>query len=210
MTQVDEPKTAGTGEGPDVFSSKVAFTPEQQTRVQDLIDGAYKKAYSKATANRAGADEMERLREEVVRLGEHKKNAALLKAIARYNVVDAEEVAELMRPHVSDGDGVMEVAGGNGRSMGVDEYVAEWLSERPHHLRNSGGVGSGSQGARFGDGKSSYDLSDPAAWRNMPREELDRLLKEGINVHGSQGHVFSFKDVKNPFVEARKRRFNKG
>ena len=75
-------------------------------------------------------------------------------------------------------------------------------------MRSSGLAGAGSKSAKFGKPGARHDLSDPNAWRSMPREDLDRLLKEGINIHGSQGQVFGFKDVQNPFKEARKRKFN--
>jgi hypothetical protein len=198
----------------------VEFTPEQQTKVQHLIDDAYKRAFVKAAKNSSTSEEMERLQLEVERLRGNNKTAAMLKAIARHNVVDADEVVELMKGHVRmDDGGKLTVVGevgsavinSSGHPMGFEEYVDHWLSERPHHLRTGGGLGSGSQGARFGgEGKRHYNLSDPATWRNMPREDLDRLLKEGVNVQGAGGQVFRFRDVKNPFHEARKRKFNSG
>ena len=54
------------------------------------------------------------------------------------------------------------------------------------------------------------NTEDPEAWRKMPREDLDRHLEGGITVNGSAGQVYRFKDIKNPFIEARKRRFKQG
>ncbi len=215
MAIVDEHKTVQmTGDGPKAEFSKVSFSPDQQARVQELIDDTYKKAYSKAMKGSVSQGEAERLMNELGSLREDRKSANLLRAISRHNVVDAGEVAELLRPSVGVDDSgtlvAMDVSlnGGTNRgvTMGIDEYVDQWLSERPHHLRSSGSVGSGSRGAMFGRSRQSYNLSDPAVWRSMPREDLDRLLNEGVNVKGVSGQVFKFKDVKNPFLEAKKRK----
>lgn len=220
MQQVDELKTVESGDGPkngfESESSKVMFLPEQQAKVQELIDEAYKKAYAKAQ-RRNPSEEVEKLKGEVEKLKHERKTAALLRAVSKHSVVDAEEVVELLKDRVRvDDSGNLSVVGSTGASridhtglpMSVEEYVGSWLSERPHHLRAPGGAGSGSSGSRFSVNASlRYDLSDPAAWRNMPREELDRLLKEGISVQGSTGQSYKFRDVKNPFLEARKRKF---
>lgn len=225
MAQVDELKTVSGGDGPvtdghGAGSSKVEFTEEQQTKVQQLIDEAYKRAFVKASKHSSVPEEIERLHHEVERLRGDKKAAAVLRAISRYNVVDTEEVAELMKGRVRMGeDGNLTVVGdtgsqrinSSGHPMGFEEYLEQWLGERPHHLRTGAGSGGGSQGAKFGgESRRSYNLADPSTWRNMPREDLEKLLKEGVNVHGAGGQVFKFKDVKNPFHEARKRKFNSG
>lgn len=221
MPKVDELKTVEKGDGLntgfEVENSKVLFHPEQQAKVQELIDEAYKKAYAKAMKARTSSDEVEKLKGEVESLKHEKKTAALLRAISRHNVVDAGEVAELIKDRVRvDDNGNMTVMGDTGAArinhtglpMSVDEFVASWLGERPHHLRHTGSAGAGSQGAKFGMGSMGrYNLSDPAIWRNMPREDLDKFLKEGINVQGSAGQTYKFRDVKNPFLEARRRKF---
>lgn len=221
MNQVDELKTGTAGGGPNSGEpehQKVTFLPDQQAKVQELIDEAYRKAWQKAKGARPGGEEMERLKSEVERLKEEKKNAVLLRALSRHNVIDAEEVAELLRGRVrEDSEGNFVVAGETGAAritsagvpMSVEDYVEAWLSERPHHLRAAGGPGAGSRGARFGasPGHLRHNYSDPSSWREMPREELDRLLKEGINIQGSAGQIYRFKDVKNPFLEARRRKF---
>lgn len=221
MQQVDELKTATRGDGPGENgseSSKVSFQPEQQAKVQQLIDEAYRKAYSKANKLGASSEEVDSLRTEVERLRQEKKAAHVLRAVARHNVVDAEEVAELLKGRIRmDDSGGVSIVGETGSAlinstgvpMSVEEYVAHWLSERPHHLRASTSAGAGSQSLRFGSGRSRHDLSDPTAWRSMPREDLDGILKEGINIHGSAGQVYRFRDVRNPFVEAKKRKFQK-
>ena len=107
MNQVDELKT-GVGDGPigaEAEHSKVMFQPEQQAKVQELIDEAYRKAYVKASKGRSSSEEVERLKGEVERLKEDKKMAVLLKSIARHSVVDAEEVAELVDLSVGHGEG---------------------------------------------------------------------------------------------------------
>ncbi len=132
-------------------------------------------------------------------------------------MVDAEEVAELLKANIRlDDSGDVSVVGesgsrrisNSGAPMGVEEFVGHWLSERPHHLRSAAGTGAGSRPAKFGgEPLRNHNLTDPASWRSMPREDFDRLLKEGVNVQGAGGQTFRFRDVKNPFLEARKRKF---
>lgn len=211
---VDELKTGNIENRID--DGKVSFLPEQQARVQELIDEAYRKAYAKAQRAVSGGADVEKLKAEVERLKDERKTAALLRAISRHNVVDADEVTELLRNRIrTDDDGSLKLVGdsgatrvnGVGQPLGIEEFVDSWLGERPHHLRPSASAGSGSMGARFAGSRTRYDLSDPTAWRTMPREELDRLLKEGVDVQGAAGQNYRFRDVKNPFLEARKRKF---
>lgn len=212
----DEIRSAERGDGPNgvLEAQKVSFLPEQQAKVQELIDEAYRKAYAKAQRSRGGSEEVERLKGEVDRLREEMKTSALLKSISRHNVVDAEEVAELLKGRIkADEDGRLKVLGetgaprvnSSGLPLTVDEFVSEWLGSRPHHLRTSGTSGAGSHAARF-NAAGRHNLADPAAWRSMPREELEGLLREGVSVQGSAGQTYSFRDVKNPFREARRRR----
>lgn len=190
------------------------FSLEQQSKVQSLIDDAYKRAYSKALRGASDNDEVKRLKGEVEGLKVERKNSALLKSVARHNVVDPEEVSELLSSRVNfddNGNLVAESMSGAGGRVNVDEFVQSWLSERPHHLRSSSNVGSGSVG-RSGAGLTGsptkrYNLTDPESWRNMPREDFDRLMKEGVNIGGSGGKNLSFKNVANPFHEARQRKF---
>lgn len=220
MTENAGAKSMSHGDGPratEAETPKLTFTAEQQAKVQELIDDAYRKAYSKALKSRGNGEDAEALKLEVEKLKGERKMAALYRAISRFNVVDADEVAKLVSDSVVIGeDGEMRVrgqdgpvhTGGSGRAPGVDEYVAEWLSERPHHLRNGGISGAGSRSSKFAfNSPLRHSLTDPSAWRGMPREDLERLLEEGVNVHGSAGQVYSFKNVKNPFLEARKRRY---
>ena len=210
MNELNGVSGVKTGDGPESTEERVAFSPDQQARVQELIDSAYKRAYSKATGSGVRSDEVKRLEGEIDKFKEYKKNSMIVSAISRHNVVDVSEVAELIAPRLNfdDKGGLGVRDGATGQNVGIEEYVTNWLGERPHHLRSSGRAGAGSMSAKFGSSTSQHDLSDPGAWRSMPREDLDRLLKEGINIHGSGGQVFGFKDVQNPFKEARKRKFN--
>ncbi|MBI5599198.1 MAG: hypothetical protein HY890_05605 [Deltaproteobacteria bacterium] len=218
MQTVDELKTGVTGEGLKMESLKVSFTPEQQAKVDELIDGAYRKAYSRAQKNSAPGGEVESLRKEVESLRGDRKMAEVLRVVARHNVVDPEEVADFISRRVtldSSGRAVVVADGSNGasdgRAAGLEEYVAEWLNSRPHHLRPSSTSGGASTGARFTEGlRPRYNLGDPDVWRRMPREDLDRFLRDGVDVRSSAGQVFRFKDVQNPFLEARRKKFRTG
>lgn len=210
-------KGDGQSGGTESGSERVTFSLDQQAKVQGLIDEAYRKAYSKAQRARTSTDELDRMKSEIEGLKSEKKKLELMKTISRYNVVDAEEIAELLdnKVRMDEAGNIMVVndtgsgrINDSGHPMGVDEYLGEWLSSRPHHLRVNGTTGAGSRGAGFrGSGAARYSLSDPASWQSMPREDLDRFLKEGIDVYGSAGQVYRFRDVRNPFLDARKRKF---
>jgi len=215
---VDELKTAGdvspanTNDGvhKEAVLREVAFNDAQQQKVQSLIDDAYKRAYTKALRGATDSDEMRRLRSEVESLKSERKNSTLLKAVARHNVVDPEEVAELLTGKVKYDDHGSVYAESNGKKVSVDEFVGDWLTDRPHHLRSSPHQGGGSASARkhLTGRNSSYNLSDPETWRNMPREDFDSFMKEGV-VIGGGSKTLSFKNVSNPFHEARKKKFKK-
>ncbi len=208
MSIVDEHKTGYVTE-----SNRVEFNQEQQTRVQELIDETYRKAYVKASKEMVPRKDMESMTSEIGVLKEDQKVASILRALSRHNVVDAGEVSELIRPHmvqVDNGGFAVEEGNNGGGLMAIDEYVDTWLSERPHHLRSSGSIGGGSRGAFYGGRRTRQNLSDPSAWRTMPRDDLDKLLSEGVSVQGLSGQVFKFKDVKNPFLEAKRRKIKNG
>jgi len=217
-SDVKTPENAeAQGSGSTPAHGRVAFTPEQQARVQELIDESYRKAFQKAQRGRGTSEDLEGLRREIEGLKEEKKKLALLKAVSRYNVVDGEEIVKLLEDRVRmDDEGHIVVVNSSGSAkindagypVGMDEFISQWLSERPHHLRSTAAPGAGSRCAGFGHGTTGRpSLADPSAWRAMPREDLDRILREGINIHGSAGQVYRFRDVKNPFLDARKRRF---
>ena len=212
--QVDELKTDGNNgfrEADGAKAAKVTFMPEQQTKVDELIADAYKRAYAKALKSRTSSDEVESLKSENEALRNERKMASIYRAVSRFNVVDAEEVAKLVSDDIRlDEAGIPYAASGGAEArhkVTVEDYIASWLSDRQHHLRTSGARGAGSQGAKFGRNGLRHNTEDPEAWRKMPREDLDRHLEGGITVNGSAGQVYRFKDIKNPFIEARKRRF---
>ena len=206
--------------------AKTEFTSEQQAKVQGLIDDAYKRAYSKAQSN---SPDIDRLKAELATLKADlaKKNArelddSIFKEVAKFDVMDISEVTTLLRGNIRpDEDGTPIVVNADGsprlnlnatptRPMTIAELITDWLKTRPHHLRASGRQGAGSPGARFGgEGGKEYDLSNPEVIRNMPREDLDKALAGGIEVVGSAGQVFRFKQSGNAFTEARKNRFAK-
>lgn len=209
---VDELETAKGVSNSSNAGVESLFNAEQQSKVQGLIDDAYKRAYSKALRGGGVDDEVKRLKGEVEGLKVERKNSLLLKTVARHNVVDPEEVSELIGSHVKFDDNGNLVAGvsDGGSRVTVDEFVQTWLTDRPHHLRSSATRGSGSLGNRgdsIGRGRAKYNLSDPQSWRNMPKEDFDALMKEGVNIGGSGGKNLSFKNISNPFHEARKRKF---
>ncbi|HHD11868.1 MAG TPA: hypothetical protein ENK42_05450 [Deltaproteobacteria bacterium] len=187
----------------ETTEERVEFTPQQQAKVQQLIDDAYRRAFQKAL-KQAAPEEMEELKNELLQLREEKKKADILRTVSRFNVVDPDEVVELLSKDVElDEKGSPRVRGQDG--VALEEYVSLWLSRRPHHLRTTHG-GGGSYGAGPKEPSPHYDLSDPAVWRNMPAEDLHRYLKEGVDIHAG-GRLYRFRDVANPFVEARRRKF---
>ncbi|MFQ5428518.1 MAG: hypothetical protein ACE5EZ_06005 [Thermodesulfobacteriota bacterium] len=205
------------GNASEKASGKVLFNSEQQAKVQELIDDSYRKAFAKAQRTRSSGEDVEGLRREIEGLKEEKKKLALLKAVSKYNVVDGEEIVKLLEEKVRmDDEGNVIVVNSSGSAkindagypVGMDDFLSQWLSERPHHLRSGSGSGAGSHGVGFDHGNTmTRSLGDPSSWQSMPREDLDRYLREGINIHGSAGQVYRFRDVKNPFLDARKRRF---
>jgi len=207
----------GYGNGGENASGKVVFNSEQQAKVQELIDDSYRKAFAKAQKTHSSGEDVAGLRREIEGLKEEKKKLALLKAVSKYNVVDGEEIVKLLGDSVRmDDNGHVVVVNSSGSAkindagypVAMEEYLARWLSDRPHHLRSGSGSGAGSHGVGFDHGNlRTRSLGDPSSWQSMPREDLDRYLREGINVHGSAGQVYRFRDVKNPFLDARKRRF---
>ena len=216
-----EIKTPETGEShgnaAENASGRVIFNSEQQVKVQELIDDSYRKAFAKAQRTRSSGEDVEGLRREIEGLKEEKKKLALLKAVSKYNVVDGEEIVKLLEDRVRmDDEGHVIVVNSSGSAkindaghpVGMEDFLSQWLSDRPHHLRSGSAGGAGSHGVGFNHGNSRTRSSgDPAAWQSMPREDLDRYLREGSNVQGSAGQVYRFRDVKNPFLAARKRRF---
>ncbi|MBI5237777.1 MAG: hypothetical protein HY887_05070 [Deltaproteobacteria bacterium] len=213
--QVDELKTGGNDGFKEADGAKVAFMPEQQAKVDELINDAYKRAYAKALKSRPVSDEVESLKSENEALRNERKMASIYRAVSKFNVVDAEEVAKLVSDDIRlDDAGIPYATSGGAQSqrqkVSVEDYIASWLSNRQHHLRTGGVRGAGSQGAKFGHNGFRHNPEDPEAWRKMPREDLDRRLEGGITVNGSAGQVYRFKDIKNPFIEARKRRFKPG
>ena len=208
---------------------KVVFSPEQQSRVQKLIDEAYAKAYAKAIKTSVAKEEktedkkdttlpdakLKTLESQVSALREEKKGNTLLKAIVRHNVIDAEEISALLKGYVRLNDDnsftVLNELGAerlnaNAAAMTVDELVADWLSKRPHHLRASGTTGAGSSGGRFSGGGSQTPLTADSI-RKMSTEELKGLIAgDGISIAGSAGQTFNFKKTSNPFIEARKKK----
>jgi len=219
--QSSEIKTPETGEShgsvSDNAGGRVLFNSEQQAKVQELIDDSYRKAFAKAQRTRSSGEDVDGLRREIEGLKEEKKKLALLKAVSKYNVVDGEEIVKLLEDRVrmdDEGHAIVVNSSGSakindaGYPVGMDDFLSQWLSDRPHHLRSAGNSGAGSHGVGFDHNSArSRSLGDPSAWKSMPREDLDRYLREGINVQGSAGQVYRFRDVKNPFLDARKRRF---
>lgn len=230
---------------------KITFTPGQQSKIQELIDETYRKAFAKANAAKGGdSEEVVKLKTELDRLkvdatkkgdaasneefkkvlekqqmesdakfkeyetklagmNEDKKRASILSAVSRHNVVDADEVSRLIWNDIRvDEQGTLTVQGESGQPrisksgvpMTVGEFIGEWLTSRPHHVKGSASQGAGSAGAGFhGGAGKNIDLSVPGTFSKLTREEKAKVLAEGIKVQGSAGQVFTFKNVRNPY-----------
>lgn len=240
-------------------AQKVEFSPEQQAKVQELIDGSFSKAYGKAkqefdakltieieklksgNGGQPGAEkkvepnaemkaaldalktrdeqrESERQKEKAEALHEI-KNARITKEIGGFDVHGHDEIANLVASHfdinpetkevfVKGVDGSPKISLQTGEKMTPKEFLASWLKDRPHYQKAAGSQGAGSQGAMFGPGGGQkYNLQDPQSIRNMPKEDFEKLLKEGVNVHLPSGQTMKFREQKNPFLEARRAKF---
>ena len=165
---------------------------------------------------------LDKLKADLAKKDARELDDSIFKEVAKFNVMDISEVTTLLRGNIKpDEDGTPIVVNSDGsprlnlnatptRPMTISEMITDWLKTRPHHLRASGRQGSGSSGAKFGgEGGKEYDLSNPEVIRTMPREELDKAMVGGIEVVGSAGQVFRFKQSGNAFTEARKNRFAK-
>ena len=199
------------------------FTPEQQSKVQELIDAAYTKAFKKAEEKLAAKsrekkpvkqdttlpdEAMSQLKGQVEALRSEKKTNALLKAISKHNVMDAEEIAALTSSAVKlNDDNTISIVNENGlerlnadgRAMTVDEYITGWLTTRPHHIRSGGGQGAGSQSAKFGGDAGGANITTPEDIQNLSDKDFKKLISEGVNVKGSRGQTLHFKEITNPF-----------
>ena len=242
----DEQKTDEQIKAEAEAKAKVEFSPEQQVKVQGVVDAACKRAYAKASqeiarleaeiaALKAGdgkgnvsevvktlTAELDKVKADSAKKSARELEDSIFKEVAKFNVMDISEVTTLLRGNIRpDEDGTPIVVNADGsprlnlnatptRPMTISEMITDWLKTRPHHLRASGRQGSGSSGAKFGgEGGKEYDLSKPGVASSMPREELDKALAGGIEVVGSAGQVFRFKQSGNAFTEARKNRFAK-
>ena len=223
-------KGASSASSVSADAGKIIFSREQQAKVQELIDEAYRKAYVKANEaakkdGGAGKDtslvdeQLKALSSQVQTLRDEKKNNALLRTIGRHNVIDSEEVAAFTARFIRLNDDnsftVINEAGqerlnAHAKPMLVEEFIAEWLMARPHHLRPSGASGAGSMGATFGPGASTATPLTLESIRGMSAEELNKRVAEGISIQGSAGQTFNFKRPANPFIDARKRAQGKG
>lgn len=143
-----------------------------------------------------------------------RKTTSLYAAIGKQDVQDIESIVTLLRNNIDiDEEGKLIVKGDGGPRLNkhgdpikIDEYVEEWLHERPHFLKGSNG-GAGSNGSMGGSGKVKQDLSNPEVWRNMSPDTRDKLLKEGVTITNPNGTKYHFGSQSNPFTEARKRKF---
>lgn len=106
-------------------------------------------------------------------------DGALSSAANKYNAVNNNQVAKLLKPNIKlSGDGVevLDDSGNvrytdSGNLMSVDDLVSEFLTANPHFVRATSG-GSGSQGAAGGSTHKPYkDAADMIAnWSNGGRE----------------------------------------
>ena len=179
----------------DTLKSQLA---ESQTKKGDGKEGIDVEAM-KVELEAAKADR-EFAREEWV-------NNSLLTALSKHPVVDSGELVRLLRGNIKmDDKRNISVVNDNGEVkynaqgglMSVDEFVGAWLTTKPHHLRAAGSIGAGSQGARFGVDTSGNPLTVDVV-KNMSIEDLKKAMATGINIPGSAGQVFKFKDNKNTF-----------
>ena len=118
------------------------------------------------------------------------KTAKILAAIAKHNVVDISDVAQLITGDfeldeneqlvVQNPDGSIRIdVNENGANMTADAYLVEWLKTHPHHIKSSG-HGAGSAGSRYGEPDQAPDFSSVESVRNMSDDELKAALRRRV------------------------------
>jgi hypothetical protein len=163
--------------------AQAKFQPEMDTLKAQIQELQANKGEDK---NKGNGEDLTALKERLaameqsVKTSQERERRSRLNAIAaELNAVNAEQVTALIAPSIKVGeDGnvvVLNAEGqtrfnGEGKPMGVKEYVKEFLDTNPHFVKAGGNPGAGSQGAKFdGDAKAKtmkrgdYDALSPQA-----------------------------------------------
>ena len=172
-----------------------------------------------AEMNAKHKEEKEGLEAQVQMAKDAGKTAKILAAIAKHNVVDISDVAQLITGDfelddneqlvVQNPDGSIRIdVNENGANMTADAYLVDWLKSHPHHIKSSG-HGAGSAGSRYGESEQVPDFTSVETVRNMSDDELKAALSEGVTIQGIHGQKFQFKGETNPLAELRRKGIKK-
>lgn len=132
------------------------FSDEEQAYIQELIDKAYQRAYSKATESAATARTAE-LEDLLLKAREKNRDAELKAAAARHGAYHPADVVFLLKDAVKIAeDGELHVIGKDGARrydregspLTIEGAVADFLSENTHFVKARPSPGSG--GSFFG------------------------------------------------------------
>jgi len=113
-------------------------------------------------------------------------DGALLAAASRFNAVEPEQVSQLLRNNLKlTDDGSVEVLDSNGTvryndkadPLSISEYVGDFLTANPHHVRASAG-GAGTQGNAGGSTQKPQSVADMnAIWTKGGKEAYAEYMK---------------------------------
>ena len=113
-------------------------------------------------------------------------DGALLAAASKFNAVEPEQVSQLLRNNLKlTEDGSVEVLNANGTvryndkadPLSIVEYVGDFLTANPHHVRASAG-GAGTQGNAGGSTQKPQSVADMnAIWDKGGKEAYAEYIK---------------------------------
>jgi hypothetical protein len=176
----------------------------------NVIDPDEMAAINKAHQDRE-AELTRQLEDNNKTMQQDRKNRALIDSLSDKEVVNITDTMNLMQPFISfDDEGNMVVLNENGNPkhtadgglMTVKDFASSFLEDRQYLVKGSQG-GGGSQSAVFSEG-GKINIETPEQYRALSREQKDAIKKQGIKMTVGN-KVVSFKETKNPFIDAKKR-----
>lgn len=146
----------------DIAAVKSEFTAQIAAKDAELTELVKKQASgSKDNVDLTALQEtVASLKADKVKNAELARKNQMLAAAAKFNAINAEQVAILTSPYLrSEDDGRLTVmnekgearVNAEGKPMTSDEYMSEFLSGNPHLVRAAANTGAGSRASAFSD-----------------------------------------------------------